>query len=101
MKGGIRNLKVKATETGLSVIGSLAKYHLGNNFETLTRQETERALERLSDELGLPMAQAKPFRLEVGSNFIVKQAVKRYCDALADTRYFERVAYRHGILYKN
>ena len=38
--------------------GSLCKWYLGNNYQTMGRRDTERAIERLSDTLHLPMSKA-------------------------------------------
>src|SRR5690625_7853433 len=49
--GALNNLRVYVSERGVSIQGSLSKYHLSDNMQTLRRQDTEQAIQRLSDDL--------------------------------------------------
>jgi hypothetical protein len=99
--GYLKNLRVRATGCGASVIGSLAKFHLGNNYQTLTRQTTEEAIQELSDALSLPVERARVYRLEVGSCLVMRRPVGQYWSFLGSSGRYERVEYKHGLLYKN
>jgi len=76
--GKLQNLKVRVSAAGILVKGSLAKFHLGNNIETLTREEAVRAIEHLSDELNQPMAEARVFRLDVAKTFVMERPPADY-----------------------
>jgi len=76
--GKLRNLKVRVSAAGILVRGSLAKFHLGSNIETLTREETPRAIERLSNELNQPMADARVFRVDVAQTFAMERPPSEY-----------------------
>jgi hypothetical protein len=99
-RGMLKNLRVKVTGGGVSIDGSLPKFYLGNNYLTLTRQGVEQAIEELSGQLSLPLVQAKLYRLEYGTNFIMKQPVKPYFRLLASSGRFERVEYKYGLQFK-
>lgn len=99
--GRLHNLRVKIRSDRVVIIGSLAKYYFGNNLETLTREDTKCAIEKLSDTIQLDVAQANVYSLEVASNFSMQKPVQIYCQCLGDCRYFEKSQYKHGLLYRN
>jgi hypothetical protein len=101
LRGRIQNLRVKIISNRVVIIGSLAKYYFGNNLETLTREDTRCAIERLSDTMQLDVAQANVYSLEVASNFSMQKPVQIYCQCLGECRYFEKSQYKHGLLYSN
>lgn len=85
--GKLQNLKVKVSAGGIRVTGSLAKFHLGSNIETLPRKETAPAIEHLSDELNQPMAHARVFRVDVAQTFAMERPPADYWRSfLAPTR---------------
>src|ERR1044072_5055618 len=90
-KGLLKKLRVKVTGGGVSINGSLAKFHFGNNYKTLTRSDTERAIAELSDQLNLPIGQAKVFRLEVGTNLIMEKPINQYWRMLGSAGRYERL----------
>jgi len=97
--GKLKNFIVTIHDTGISLKGSLAIYYYGNNFETLTRDDTKKALERLSSELGLPIDLSKINRLDVATNFIMERPVSNYFPFLGDKPYFKRVQATETSLY--
>ena len=88
--GNLNNLRVNVSQTGLTVKGSLARFHYSNNLERLTRQSTQDAIAHLSDVLHLPMKDAKVYRLDAGSNLIMQRPVGEYLSMLGDTQHFKR-----------
>ncbi|MDZ7936354.1 MAG: phage/plasmid replication protein [Emticicia sp.] len=52
--------------------GSLSKWFLGDNIQTLTRGDMKRATEKLSDTLHLPMSKAKVGRIDLAKNLLMK-----------------------------
>ena len=73
--------------------GSLAKFHLGSNIETLLREETARAIEHLSDELNQPMAKAKVFRLDVAKTFVMERPPADYWRCFLPPPRMKRIEY--------
>jgi hypothetical protein len=76
--------------------GSLCKYYLGDNFQTLGRSDTQRAIEKLSDALHLPIDKATVSRLDVAQNFIVKNPVNVYYNHLGELKHSGRAAVTNG-----
>jgi hypothetical protein len=98
--GYLDNFKVYLSEHGISLKGSLAKYYLGNNIKTLTRLDTKRAIEQLSDVLHLPIYRAKLTRVDVAENFVVKHPVKAYYKHLGQAPYYERLVQPNSLYYQ-
>jgi hypothetical protein len=95
------NLRVRVSQQGLSVKGSISKYFLSNNIECLTRSTTEQAMEKLSDELCLPMQKAKLNRMAYALNLVVKESPEAYFSILGDSRYFNRSQFGSTLYYIN
>ena len=93
VKGSIQNnsagkLQIKFSDTfpqKLTVSGSLAKFHYGNNLEELTRAETQKAIEQISERLSVDMRQAKVYRLDIGANFIMDRPCNEYQSLLNES----------------
>jgi len=67
------HFKVTVSSRGVNIKdGSLCKFHLGDNFKTLSRSETQKAIEQLSDTLHLPIEKACVSRIDIAQNFIVQ-----------------------------
>ena len=81
--GYLNNLRVSVYENGLYIVGSLAKYFNGGNIYTLNRKDTERAVVKLSDELGVDISSAKVSYIEFGDAFIMKYPVQEYLKRLS------------------
>lgn len=81
--GYLNNLRVSVYESGLYIVGSLAKYYNGGNVYTLNRKDTERAVEKLSSELGVDISSAKVTYLEFGDAFIMQYPVQEYLKRLS------------------
>lgn len=101
VSGNFHNLRVTVSDQRLSIKGSLSKYYLGDNIQTLTRQNTQRGIERLSDELLLPLGDASLTRLDFGHNLIMKHEPEVYFAYLGESRYFERYRLSDSLNYKN
>ena len=81
--GTLGNLKVSLNEYQVKVKdGSLCKWYLGNNFQTMGRKDTKMAIEKLSDTLHLPINKAAVTRLDIAQNFIVKHHTDVYFNHL-------------------
>lgn len=81
--GYLNNLRVSVYESGLYIVGSLAKYYNGGNVYTLNRKDTERTIAKLSDELGVDISTAKVNYLEFGDAFIMQYPVGEYLKRLS------------------
>lgn len=98
--GNVGGLKVSINRYQIKVKdGSLCKWHLGNNFKTMGRGDTQRAIEQLSDTLHLPMDKATITRIDVAQNIIVKHPIMVYLNHLGVLRYAKRLQEPDGLYY--
>ncbi len=83
-KGNIGNLKVWQDAYKISINGSLAKHLHGNNIEPFTRQDTQRAIEKISDELSIEVKKFHVYGFETAKTFIMDYPVSKYLYFLSD-----------------
>lgn len=101
LSGYLHNYKVNISETGMSLKGSLAKYYLGDNLHTLTRSDSQRAIEKLSDEVRLPVNRAKVTRIDIAQNFLMRHEPKLYYSFLGASQYYKRIEQPDSLYYNN
>lgn len=99
--GILNNFKVNIYETGISLKGSLAKFHLQDNIHTLTRSGTQAAIENLSDVLNMPVHLAKVTRADLATHLITKYPPANYYSCLGDKKYYKRLQATSDTLYYN
>ena len=58
--------------------GSFCKWFLGNNLQTMGRNDVKIGLEKLSDILHLPMDKATIFRIDIAQNIMLKHPIGAY-----------------------
>ena len=98
--GDLDGLKVVATGQRVRIRGgSLCKFLLGDNCQTMGRNDTQQAIEKLSDSLTLPMNKAKVTRMDVAQNFIMRNPVSVYLNHLGVLRYADRLEEPSGLYY--
>ena len=98
--GGLNGLKVSLNRYQMKVKGgSLCKWFLGDNFQTMGRGDTQRAIERLSDTLHLPMSKATVTRLDIAQNFITRHPPEVYISHLGMLKYATRLQEPDGVYY--
>lgn len=97
--GDLNGLKVSINENQIKVKGSVCKWQLGDNFQAMGRQDMERAVERLSDLLHLPMSRATITRIDVANNFITRHPAAVYINHLGLLKYSTRLQEPSGLYY--
>jgi len=99
--GELGGLKISLNRYQVKVKdGSLCKWYLGDNYQTMGRSDTEQAIERLSDTLHLPMSRATVTRLDFAQNLIVKYPPEVYFNHLGLLKNSTRLQEPTGIYYK-
>lgn len=99
--GKLGGLKVSLNRFQVKVKdGSLCKWFLGSNYQTMGRGDTQRAIEKLSDTLHLPMSKATVYRLDIAQNFITKHPPEVYMSHLGMLKYADRLEEPNGIYYR-
>ena len=102
IKGNIgKNIQVGISSKNITIKGSLAKYYLGNNFETLTMAQTKEAIAELSNQLNVPIYDAEVKRIDFSDNIIVDYKPHTYYNYLGDSTYFTRNTIESNSLYYN
>jgi hypothetical protein len=99
--GSLKNLRVYVSERGVSIQGSLSKFYLSDNMQTLRRQDTEQAIQKLSDDLHLPIKEAQVSRVDFAHNFIMQYEPNVYYPYLGESQYFKRYIQPESLYYKN
>lgn len=99
LSGGIKNLRIYTRQDGYKIEGSLPKYFLGNNLQTLSRKQTMQAVENLSDDLGINIKESKLFRFDIASNFIMQNKVINYQNLLDELSRFKKSFYKSTLYY--
>ena len=98
--GSLKGLKISLNSYQMKIKdGSLCKWYLGNNFQTMGRGDTQRAIERLSDALHVPMSKATVTRLDIAQNFITRHPPEVYLNHLGVLRYATRLQEPNGLYY--
>ena len=99
--GDLQNLNLILSDQGASIKGSLAKWYLNDNLKTLTRSDTQLAIEQLSDTLHLPIKEAKVTRTDIAHNFIMEHQPVLYYPYLGDCKHFKRFTRSTSLYYEN
>ena len=102
LTGNLNGLKITVSKNGVNIKdGSLCKWFLGDNFQTMGRSEIKRAIEKLSDTLHLPIDKATVTRIDIAQNFIVKHPTPVYFNHLGSSYPLKRLEQPDGLYYTN
>lgn len=100
VSGRLNDLKVTVNRSGVNVKdGSICKWYLGDNFQTMGRGDTKQAIEKLSDTLHLPFSKAKVTRLDIAQNFILKNDPGIYINHLGELKGYKRLRQPDSLYY--
>lgn len=92
LTGELQGLKVSLSKSQMRIKdGSLCKWYLGDNQKTMTRGDIQRAVERLSDTLHLPINKAEVTRLDLAQNLSMRYPVEVYLNHLGELKKYKRV----------
>lgn len=98
--GRLGNLSVSINSWQVTVgKGSLCKWMLGDNYQAMGRGDIQRAVERLSDTLHLPIDRASVMRLDVGLSMPVREPIENYFNHLGALRYAIRLQQPKSLYY--
>jgi hypothetical protein len=99
VSGMVGNYYANIYETGVRLSGSLPKYLLSDNIQTLNRSGVKSAIEKLSDELHLPVNLAKVTRIDAAAVFLTSQPPANYFPYLGEKLRFKRIQATKDTLY--
>lgn len=99
--GRAGDYSIYMNDSGISMKGSLPKYLLPDNIHTLSRAGARDAMEKLSDEIHLPINLAKVTRLDVSTVLPMKREPAEYFHYLGNKPHFKRLQATKTTLYYN
>ena len=99
--GSMLGMNVNISKAGISLTGSICKSYLQDNFKTLTRQDTERAIEQLECALNLPIQEANLSRIDIAQNFAVSQHPQSFFCFLGECMHYNRLTQPTSLYYQN
>ncbi len=102
INGYLDSLKVKITEKKVSIYdSSICKYYLGDNFKTMGKGDTKRAIEKICDSLHLPFELANVTRIDAAQNLILLHPEPLYYPYLGEAQHYKRLEQNNGLYYNN
>ena len=101
ISGNLHNYKMNISDNGISLKGSLAKYFLNDNLNTLTRSDTKEAFKKLSDETHIDMKEAKITRLDLAFNMLMNYPPEYYHKYMGESQYYKRFIQQKSLYYSN
>lgn len=99
--GSILGMSASISNAGISLKGSICKSYLNDNFKTLTRQDTQRAIEQLEDFLTLPINKADVKRIDFAQSFTTTQNPQNYFTFLGECHHYKRLTQPKSLYYQN
>lgn len=99
ISGYLKGLRIHITDSSIKITGSIAKYYLGTNLETLNRNDVKKAIEDLSNRLHLPIDKAVLSRIDIAENYIMEHKVSSYIEKLGELSRFNRLEMAKASLY--
>lgn len=85
--GRLENLRVTVNQRGIYIKGSISKYMLSNNLETLSNDHIRQFIEYLYLIFEVPPDEWKITRLDIGVNLILRHKVEAYLCLVGGARY--------------
>lgn len=102
LSGSLKGLQFRVSSSGLKLKGgSIPKFHLGDNIGTLSRGDTQRCIEHISDLLRVDLSNAKLTRLDFATNILTKHPERLYYPYLGESQHYKRAEQPNGIYYNN
>jgi len=101
ISGNLENLRVSVNPLGVSISGSLNKFWHNDNFQKLTRQQTELCMEKLSDILQIDFGQSSIKKLDIAHNLMMNKSPESYYSFLGACTHYNRMVQPNSIYYSN
>ena len=80
---------------------SLCRFKFGNNLETLSRGDTRQIIEKMENDLHLPVGMANLTRIDLAKHITMKHNPEVYLPHLGESRYYKRLEQPNGLNYQN
>lgn len=99
--GSILGMSASISNAGISLKGSICKSYLKDNFQTLTRQDTQRAIEQIQDFTNLPIFLADVKRVDFAQSLTTTQNPQNYFTFLGECHHYKRLTQPKSLYYQN
>jgi hypothetical protein len=101
VNGKYYNFDVSINENRIKISNaSLTKFILGNSLSMMDRSSTKQAIEKMSDDLHLPIEKADVNKFHYAKNIMLKNDVSLYLPYLGKSGRYKRLEQPNGIYYK-
>lgn len=100
LSGNSKNLKIKVRKNWFTIENSLCKWFLGNNINTLSREQVRLANEKLSDTFHVNINEAKVTRLDLANSYSMDYPVECYFNILGQLNRYKRLEQPNGVTYR-
>jgi hypothetical protein len=98
----VRNLFFTMSDYRVRIVGSPATFLHGHNFNTLKYHEIDRFSHEVSEAFGVDITRFKIYMMDITDNLFMDYKPIIYKRYMAETRYFNRIGYKHnGLYYRN
>ena len=98
--GILGNLSISINRNSIAIKdGSFCKWLLGNNLQTMGRNDVKMGIEKLSDILHLPMNKVIVYRIDIAQNIMLKHPIGVYLSHLGYYRNIKPSEQPNGIYY--
>lgn len=95
-------LGIVATKNQLKISkGSLCKWYLGDNYQTMDRGDVKLSIEKLADTLHLPIERAEVTRIDIATNLIMQYPLSIYYKRLGELKHSQRLIQPYSLYYNN
>jgi len=102
VSGNLGELRLRVKDENVKIVGgSLCKFYLGDNIQTLYRGDAQRAIEKISDELHLPFNMANVTRIDIAQNLVMDYCEDLYLPYLGQLQHHKRLEAKDGLYYQN
>lgn len=91
--GEMNNMKIKTSQTGFSIIGSISRYYHGSNAIALSYWEFCDAIKKLNSKLNIDLSEGKIFRIDVAENISLNLPVSNYLTQFGNVHYLTRMVF--------
>ena len=100
VRGRLQGLEFYAEQSFITLTkGSICKWYKGNNFETMTIEDTCMAIQKLSAIFCLPFEKAVITRLDFGPTFVVDYDPSIYFNKLSNISRYKRLTQPSGLYF--
>ena len=101
IRGRVKNFRISIDDRELVLEGSLTKYAIGDNLKSADKEQLEKAIQDLGNELNINLFLGRVTRLDLAGNIVTKYPVEEYYRLLIDLNRLKRQEQSNGLSFGN